>query len=504
MDAPFLRTAVCGLLLAAAAGAQTVPLSRRIAARLTANDLKGDVSFLASDALQGRGTPSEGLEIAAEYIAAQFRRAGLHPAGDRDYFQTAPFASVTPVTDGLELSFHSAAGTIAVDRASMGLQEAAALSLSGTAAIKVPSAGLDQLTAGQAGGKVLIVELPDGAAGRGGAAFAAMRRIPAVAAKVHAALVILLRANGGRGNAGRGNAGPRLREASTAAPVPVLAVWDPAARRALASAQPGPLEMTVSAHIAAPDVTPVKLHNVIGVLRGSDPALRNTYVLITAHYDHLGVRGSGPGDHIYNGANDDASGTACLIEMAETLAFLPQRPKRSIVFMALFGEELGLVGSRYYARHPVFPLARTVADLNLEQMGRTDDVTGPRVGLVNVTGYDYTSITPVLAKAGGNFGIRVVKDPASSDPFFARSDNQAFADAGVPAHTLSVGYVFPDYHQPGDEWPKLDYRNMARVDRTVALGVFRIADGIEAPQWNAANPKTARYVKAHAALAVAH
>ena len=157
---------------------------------------------------------------------------------------------------------------------------------------------------------------------------------------------------------------------------------------------------------------------------------------------------------------------------------------------------MGLLGSRYYAQHPVFPLKSTVADLNLEQMGRTDDNTGPRVGVVNATGFDYTNITGVLAKAGEEFGIQVLKDEASSDPFFARSDNQAFADAGVPSHTLSVGYVFPDYHQPGDEWPKLDYENMAKVDRAVALALFRIADSIEPPQWNVENPKTAPYLKA--------
>ena len=240
----------------------------------------------------------------------------------------------------------------------------------------------------------------------------------------------------------------------------------------------------------------MKLRNVIGVLRGADAVLRDTYILVTAHYDHLGVRGSGEGDHIYNGANDDASGTASVIEIADTLAALPARPKRTLVFIALFGEELGLLGSRYYAQHPVFPLSKTVADLNLEQMGRTDDDTGPRVGLVNVTGYDYTSITGVLRQAGQETGIRVVKDEESSDPFYARSDNQAFADAGVPAHTLSVGYVYPDYHQPGDEWPKLDYENMARVDATVALAVLRLAESSEAPRWNTANPNTERYVRA--------
>ena len=98
------------------------------------------------------------------------------------------------------------------------------------------------------------------------------------------------------------------------------------------------------------------------------------------------------------------------------------------------------------------------------------------------------------------FGIKVVKDEQNSDPFFARSDNQAFADAGVPSHTFSVGYIFPDYHQPGDEWPKLDYENMAKVDRTLALGIYRIADSTDVPHWNASNPKTAAYRKAAEAL----
>ena len=279
---------------------------------------------------------------------------------------------------------------------------------------------------------------------------------------------------------------------------PTLSVWDEAIRKVIDN--PGAPEAAVSVHIAAPSTVPVKLRNVIGVLRGSDPALKDTYVLITGHYDHLGIRGTGEGDHIFNGANDDASGTASVIEIAHTLASFPSRPKRSIVFVALFGEELGLLGSRYYAQHPVFPLARTVADINLEQLGRTDVDNGSRAGLVNVTGYDYTTLPGELKKAGEEFDIQVLKDEKNSDPFFARSDNQAFADAGVPAHTLSVGYVFPDYHQAGDEWPKIDYENMARVDRTVALAIFRVADSTAAPEWNAANPKTERYVKAHESL----
>ena len=485
MYMPLRRTSICGLLFAASAASQTAPLTSQIAEHLTANGLKADVSFLASDALQGRGTPSPGLDIAAEYIAAQFRRAGLEPAGDDGYFQTAAYVTETPNPEGLQLTIEANGKQIAVPVQAMSISQGAALDLHNTALYYTnDAAALAQLTPEEVRGKVLVFNPPTGSRPRLGAA---------VMARLQPALVIFMSASAPPPMAAR----PQLREA-TASVTPTLLVWDAAARDSFGRAKPGPNEMTASAHIAAPTSTPVKLRNVIGVLRGSDPALRDTYVLVTAHYDHLGVRGTGPGDHIYNGANDDASGTSCVIEMAQALAALPTRPKRSIVFLTLFGEEIGLVGSRYYGSHPIFPLAKTIADLNLEQMGRTDDNTGPRVGIVNVTGYDYSSITPVLAKAGEEFGIRVEKDEQASDPFFARSDNQALADAGVPAHTLSVGYVFPDYHQPGDEWPKIDYENMAKVDRTAALGVWRIADSADVPEWNAANPKTERYVKARA------
>ncbi len=484
-----LVAACSAVWLVAAAAGQNGPSAAAISAGLTAKDLRADVSFLASDALQGRGTPSPGLDIAAEFIASEFRRAGLDPAGDDGYFQTAPYLHVTPNLESLELTLDTGLQTLHAAKDSIGFQEAAAADLTRAAAVKAPldAAALDALTAEQVRGKVLIVDASNGRS-------PVQRRIPSIAARLQPAAVIMLRANG-RGVSGEA----RLREPSEPS-IPILAVWDSSIRNALAAAPAGPLEGTVSLHAAAPAEVPVRLKNVVGRLPGSDPVLKDTYVLVTAHYDHLGVRGTGEGDHIYNGANDDASGTASMIEIANTLAALPTRPKRSIVFIALFGEELGLVGSRYYARHPIYPLAKTVADLNLEQMGRTDDVTGSRVGIVNVTGFDFTTLTNDLEQAGGELGIQVLKDEESSDPFFARSDNQAFADAGIPAHTLSVGYVFADYHQPGDEWPKIDYENMAKVDRAVALAVYRVADRAAAPEWNASNPKTERYVKAHDAL----
>lgn len=453
-------------LLAAAALAQAPSFNDLI----TANALKGDVSFLASDALEGRGTPSRGLELAGEFIASQFRRAGLEPAGEGGgYFQNAAFESVTPKQEGVALS-------VEVDGKTVTAAAGTVLVASG-AALDLKSAGVamaaNDLKPEQVQGKVLVM-----AGGRG------MRL-----AGVQPAAVLMLPA--GPGRAGRGGGGrPQVREAGGAATAS-LSVTDPAVQEALKA--PG---AAVSIHVPAPDVAPVKLRNVIGVLRGSDPVLKDTWLMLTAHYDHLGIRDNGTPDHIYNGANDDASGTASLIEIAHALAALPSRPKRSIIFMAVFGEELGDLGSGYYGRHPLFPLAKTVADVNLEQLGRTDDTQGPHLKMFNLTGYDFTDLPAVFNKAGEASGIRAVKDEKNSDPYFTRSDNAALALAGVPSTTLSVAYDFPDYHQAGDEWEKLDYDNMALVDRTIALAVLDLANSAQATKWNEANPKTAAFVKA--------
>lgn len=305
-------------------GAGLSDTERDVLDRISAQSLEGHLSFLASDLLEGRGTPSRGLDIAAEYIAAQFRRAGLEPAGTDGYFQ-------------------------------MGMAK-----------------------------------------------------------------------------------------------------------------------------------------NVVGVLRGSEPQLRDTCVVLSAHYDHLGMRAG----QIYNGANDDGSGTASVIEIASALARLTPHPKRTIVFATFYGEERGELGSQYFVRHPV--CRATIADLNLEQLGRTDSTEGPRIASAALTGFDFTSISRVLQDAGEATGIRIYNDARYGDAYFRQSDNASFADAGIPATTLAVTFRFPDYHQPGDKWPKIDFANMAKVDRAVALGLMMLAGDAEPPHWNTANPKTKRYAGASA------
>jgi hypothetical protein len=307
--------------------------------RIQPDSLKGNLSFLSSDLLEGRGTPSRGLDLAADFIASRFREAGLEAIGDDGYFQTADW----PL---------------------------------------------------------------------------------------------------------RGDA-PKT----------------------------------------------AKVRNVVGLLRGSDPKLKDTYIIVSAHYDHLGMKPEGAeGDRIYNGANDDGSGTVGVIELASALK--GTHLKRSVIFMTYFGEERGDLGSSWYGKHPIMPLAKTIANINLEQIGRTDDTEGARVNELSMTGFDYSDLGKMLNISAEKVGIKVTKHPRNSDAFFFRSDNATLAGEGVPAHTVCTAFEYPDYHKVADTWDKVDYTNEARVLKGVAVGLMDLGNSNTEPKWNPDVPRAARYLKA--------
>jgi len=479
----FRRTAsLFSVLLAAlAAPAAVAPEESRLLDTIRAGLLEAHVSFLASDALEGRDTPSRGLDAAAEYIASQFRRLGLKPAAGGSYFQTAEMELVRQPMEGFSLEVQWDGGSYAADAQRVSVAAESALELRGAPAVRIvwKSAG-DPLPPREAvTGKVVLLAAP--------------ARMPAMMEKRRQLLALGPAAVLVPGPVFRARARLAEKPAAGQPAPPVVTISDPAFAKALESIDGG---ARASLRIPAPDRQPARLHNVAAVLEGADPKLRNEFILLTAHYDHVGVREDGEGDRIFNGANDNASGTATVLALAEAFARHPQRPRRTLVFLLYFGEEKGLVGSRYYARHPLFPLERTVANLNFEQMGRTDDNSGSRAGKLTASGFDYTTLGGLLRSAGKDTGVEAAKDGANSDAFFSRSDNQALADAGVPAITVSVAWTFPDYHRPGDEWDKLDYANMERAVRTCALAVWRAANSDAAPAWIEANPAAARYAEA--------
>jgi len=480
------------------------PDVRAILDRVSSDSLRGHLSFIASDALEGRNTPSHGLDIAAEYIAAQFRRAGLEPAGDDGYFQSANFVMADTPMDAFELKVKAGTETLIVSKDQVSFNIDRGLSFSAPL-LKFDYANSNALAAlkpEQVEGKVVITEIPDSRREEGPRRlemYMARQEFLKTMTGLKAALVISIDRVSTKGaGAVQGRLiDPEDRRARPQAPdTPVITVHDSRVVKLFDATRPGLTGAEMSLRLQAPVDRPVRLRNVIGLLRGSDSILRDSYVLVTAHHDHLGTRPELGGDNIFNGANDNGSGTVSVIELASAFATLKQRPGRSIVFMTFFGEEKGLLGSRYYGRHPVFPIDKTVADINLEQVGRTDSTEGPQLANASLTGFDYSDVGAILEAAGKLTGIKVYKHEQNSDAFFDRSDNQSLADQGVPAHTLCTAFVYPDYHRAGDHWEKIDYTNMEKVDRMVALALVMIANNSEAPKWNEANPKTARYVKA--------
>jgi hypothetical protein len=228
--------------------------------------------------------------------------------------------------------------------------------------------------------------------------------------------------------------------------------------------------------LAAERRLPVAAVNVIGVLPGTDPQLRDEVVVVTAHYDHLGIGQPVNGDSVYNGADDDASGTVAVLETARLLGRGPA-PRRTVVFLLVTGEERGMLGTRWYLDHPVIPLERTVANFNVEMIGRPDSLAGG-AGTGWLTGFERSTMGAMLREAG----IPIIPDPRPDQHFFERSDNYAFARRGVVAQTLSTYDLHPDYHRPSDEVRFTNPAHMAQVVGAAARAVRLLADG-PAPQW---------------------
>jgi len=217
--------------------------------------------------------------------------------------------------------------------------------------------------------------------------------------------------------------------------------------------------------------------NVIGIIPGSDGRLSKEAILLTAHLDHLGVREGMPGDNIFNGADDDASGVTAVLELAEALAKGPP-PKRTVVF-ALFGsEEIGGYGARYFQEHPPVPVASLVANLEFEMIGRPDAAVAPHT--LWLTGYERSDLGAQLAA----HGARLVADPHPEQNFFRRSDNYVLALKGIIAHTVSSYGLHSDYHRPSDDLAHVDFAHMTEAIASMVAPVEWLVNTDFKPQWN--------------------
>jgi len=268
-----------------------------------------------------------------------------------------------------------------------------------------------------------------------------------------------------------------------------------ALKRAAATREFRPVELNLKANIVVKSaLRKVASRNVVAKLEGSDPTLKNQYVIYTAHWDHLGRDTSLKGDQIYNGAVDNASGTAALLETAR--AFTKTKPRRSILFLAVTAEEKGLLGSKYYAEHPLYPLTDTLANLNVDTVnvwGKTSDI--------GVVGMGQSTLEDVLATAVKEQGRSLVQESDPTKGHFFRSDHFEFAKVGVPALYLDKGsdyigkpkdfgvrkreeYVAHDYHQVSDDIkPDWDLSGGAQDMQLMFEVGYAVAQGNEFPRW---------------------
>jgi Zn-dependent M28 family amino/carboxypeptidase len=215
--------------------------------------------------------------------------------------------------------------------------------------------------------------------------------------------------------------------------------------------------------------------NAVGRLVGNDPALRDQVILLTAHLDHLGARATGV-DKIYNGADDDASGSTAVLMLAEALARCPPL-KRSVVFAWFGSEEVGGYGAAYFADRPTIPIDSIVANLEFEMIGRPDP--GVSAHTLWLTGWERTDLGPELAA----HGARLVKDPHPAENFFMRSDNYTLARRGVIAQTVSSFGLHADYHQPSDDLSRIDFPHMTEAIRSLVEPIRWLATSTFKPSW---------------------
>jgi Zn-dependent M28 family amino/carboxypeptidase len=500
---------------------------------ISAERIKADVAYLASDRLEGRGPGTHGEELAIDHLASEFKKAGLTPAGERGtYWQRVPLVrvvtspqSVLRATKG-DVTLDLACGEdfAGVSHTQADLEDFDAEAVFVGHGITAHEFDWDDYGPAEVKGKVVVLftnEPPSTdpkffggtaltyygrwtykfeEATRRGAKACLIIHTPETAGYPYSVVRPLDGAQLKR-DAGR----PALAFAgwlSRKAGERLLELSGRTVEGALKEAntkgfQPFSLGITVKGHIPT-RVERIVSHNVAGMVEGSDPALKSQAVVFTAHWDHLGVGRAILGDAIYNGAADNATGCGLLLEIARAWAAQSPKPKRSALFLAVTAEEKGLLGSKYYTEHPLVPLGKTAVNVNFDMilpLGVPESVV--------VTGAERTTAWPLVQRAASRHGLEIEADQRAHLGIFYRSDHFSMARAGVPAFSVATGMKikgkpadfarkalqeFNDkvYHSPQDEMrPDWDFSGFVVLGQ-FAMEVARdVANADRLPTWNA-------------------
>jgi Zn-dependent M28 family amino/carboxypeptidase len=526
------------------------------------------LTYVASDELQGRQTYTEGLGLAAAYIADHLKEWGVKPGGDNgSYFQTVKVvgvrttsrSTVTVDVNGTTRTFRDGEGVIFPKR--MGGRQTITgdqIEFAGYG-LSVPASNHDDYAELDPGGKVIVW------LGSQGPKLATAPGFRLLAGRSRAAIergaIAVVAPQGTLGGFGRGGATPAATPAATPGATPAAA---PAAGRqggGRGAADDGDFttaqrfDMKVTPEVTARDeffeflfsgsdvkyaeikdlaakqqplpkfalegvtitfdvdadyaITRTRLtRNVVGIVEGSDPKLKDTFVGFSAHYDHSGYRegaiaGRGgqppanPNDRILNGADDDGSGTVTLMGLARAFQ-QGAKPKRSLIFIWHAGEESGLLGSRYMADYPVVPLEKIVALLNMDMIGRNRDDKEIEANTVYLVGSD--RISSELHELSEAVNAAMAKpltldyefnDPADPQSIYTRSDHYSYAAKGIPIIFYTTG-LHPDYHQVSDEVEKIQFDKLARIAQLVFLTGQKVANLDHAPARDNKGPRAGR------------
>jgi hypothetical protein len=462
--------------------------------------LRADIAFLADDQLEGRGTPSRGLDLAALYLASQLQAAGAPAVISGSYLQryslgeyTPGEADVTVRVNGKLIApsdyvfwnvaydpgrgpislplVYAGDGVVAEDK---DVDDLSALDLAGKAVVAKKGAPWplnpgDVFGPDRAMGKLIGATVR----GAGMLVYLSNELDQGDEAEAHffhemkAAGVCFLRE-------------PKVTHASGLNPVLVIrpAVFAQAMGKDVEQFEPGPLGAGIEVNIQA-NVRDGAASNVLAKIEGADPALRDEWVVLSAHYDHIGAHDTPAGeDGIWNGADDNASGTAAVLELARRLARNPG--KRSVLFLLTSGEDRGILGSAFYAAEPLVPMNRVAAQINLDMIGRSQ-------GSVQAIADGSTVLYDQAVRLGGSHGIEVIPDQQPTWRLVYLTDAYHFARANVPYVFFFTG-THPDYHQPSDTADKVRYEELVRIVETASDLTRSYADGaarptFERPRW---------------------
>lgn len=420
-------------------------------------------SYLASDDLKGRGFGRPELDTAAAYIAAQFQKAGAQPLPGADgYFQVFDAIRVRSEGHGTVSlggrTFHLGSDALQWDPSDADV-DAPVVFVNDTASLgRVEVKGTIVYIDGKLLGNVLdITGVRSRIVSRGAVGLILGMEIDSNLWKRMGGMFQEL----------------NVRNPAETTQLPVVFVH---------GAVTGATRAGIA--IAGTVTEKVRVKNVLACIPGTDPALQREYVMLSAHYDHLGVgtpqMEEGKLDSIYNGARDNATGSAAVIDAGYYFAQHPA--KRPILLATFTAEEEGLIGSSYYAVHPLVPLAQTVYDLNIDNASYNDTT------LITLVGLGRTTADPMIKAAAAHYGLHVGDDPTGGE-LFTQSDNYPLAARGVPAPTFSLGMktfdatIFDRYHRMSDEVGNMNLRYIVKFILTYIMAAQSIADGPAAPQW---------------------